>query len=51
MVISGFHASSSTLDDAYICWLQKRFAFEQLLEHCDRLITMENGPAISATAD
>jgi DNA-binding NtrC family response regulator len=37
MVVSGFHASSESLDSDHVCWLQKPFALERLLELCHQL--------------
>lgn len=38
MVVSGYHASSNSIHGNHVCWLQKPFALDQLLEACCRLI-------------
>jgi DNA-binding NtrC family response regulator len=34
MVVSGFHASSESLDSDHVCWLQKPFTLDRLLKLC-----------------
>ncbi|RMP68471.1 response regulator [Pseudomonas syringae group genomosp. 3] len=40
MVVSGYHAFSNCLNDQnHVCWLQKPFALDELLELCHKLTT------------
>lgn len=37
MVVSGYHALSDSLSENHVCWLQKPFAIDELLELCQKL--------------
>lgn len=45
MVVSGYHPSSDSLNDNYVCWLQKPFSLDLLLKLCHQMTTVGIQPS------